>query len=119
MTKVVPHFSAAKRAGDFIFVSGQLPFQAPGEIIDGDIEVQTRQCLEIIRTALASVDADLGDVVKNMVWLTNTEDFPAFNSAYAKHFPTAPPARATVCSALMVPGALIEIESVAYKPLAK
>jgi len=52
-----------------------------------------------------------------MIWLVNTEDFPAFNKAYADYFPGQPPARATVCSALMVPGALIEIEAVAYKPL--
>jgi 2-iminobutanoate/2-iminopropanoate deaminase len=62
------------------------------------------------------VGAELADVVKNMVWLTDVSDFPNFNSAYARHFPNSPPARATVCSALMVAGALIEIEAVAYKP---
>ena len=117
MNTLAPHFSIAKRAGDFIFVSGQLPFNAPGVIVEGDIEAQTAQCLLNIEKALATVDAQLSDVVKNMVWLTNSEDFASFNSAYAQYFPDAPPARATVCSALMVPGALIEIESVAYKPL--
>jgi reactive intermediate/imine deaminase len=115
--KLVPHFTPAKRAGDFIFVSGQLPFVAPGKIIAGDITAQLKQCMANIAEALAAVDASLEDVVKNMVWLTDPADFPAFNAAYAEYFPTAPPARATVCSALMVPGALIEIEAVAYKPV--
>ncbi len=117
MTKIVPHFSPAKRAGDFIFVSGQLPFVAPGLITEGGIREQVRQCMTNISEALALEGATLEDIAKNMVWLTNVEDFPAFNATYAEFFPEMPPARATVCSALMVPGALIEIESIAYKPL--
>ena len=116
MSQIIPHFTAAKRAGDFIFVSGQLPFIEPGIIVDGDVTAQLRQCMANIEAALATEGAGLKDVVKNMVWLTSTEDFPAFNTAYAEFFPTAPPARATVCSALMVPGALIEIEATAYLP---
>jgi len=117
MTKLIPHFTPAKRAGDFIFVSGQLPFIAPGEIIEGDITEQLKQCIKNIESALQGVGAELTDVVKNMVWLVNVDDFPSFNLAYAECFPESPPARATVCSALMVPGALIEIEAVAHKPL--
>ncbi len=116
MAPIVPHFTPALRAGDFIFVSGQLPFTEPGRIVDGDIVDQLRQCMENIEHALADVGAGLEHVVKNMVWLTRVEDFPAFNAAYAEFFPGTPPARATVCSALMVPGALIEVEAVAYKP---
>lgn len=117
MSKLVPHFTPAKRAGDYIFVSGQMAFTEPGVMLDGGIEAQLEQCIRNIEAALATVDAGLEDVVKNMVWLVNTDDFPAFNTAYAQYFPGEPPARATVCSALMVPGALIEIESLAYKPL--
>ncbi len=117
MPELIPHFTTAKRAGDFIFVSGQLPFEAPGKIIDGDIEEQLQQCMRNIEQALDEVGASLSDVVKNMVWLVNTEDFPRFNQAYAEYFPQQPPARATVCSALMVSGALIEIEATAYKPI--
>jgi 2-iminobutanoate/2-iminopropanoate deaminase len=117
MSKLIPHFTAAKRAGDYIFVSGQLPFSAPGEIVKGDVVVQLEQCMTNIEVALQTVGASLSDVVKNMIWLVNTEDFPAFNSAYAQYFPENPPARATVRSDLMVPGALIEIEALAYKPL--
>lgn len=117
MSLVVPHFTPAKRAGDFIFVSGQLAFVEPGVLVEGGLAAQLDQCMQNIESALAEVGASLQDVVKNMVWLTSPVHFPEFNSAYAGFFPEAPPARATVCSALMVPGALIEIEATAYKPL--
>ncbi len=52
MTPVVPHFSNTRRAGDFVFVSDQLPFTAPGEIVEGDIEEQSSQCLKNIDAAL-------------------------------------------------------------------
>ena len=114
MTTVVPHFSNTRRAGDFVFVSGQLPFTAPGEIVEGGIEEQVSQCLRNIDLALGTEGLSLSDVVKTMVWLTSPEDFPAFNETYARYFPGNPPARATVCSALMVPGARVEIEAVAF-----
>ena len=117
MEKPKPHFSPAKRAGDYIFVSGQLPFDAEMNIVDGGIEEQTRVCIEHISRALEGVGSSLERVVKNMVWLTDPVDFPAFNRTYAEYFPDEPPARATVGTTLMVPGALIEIEAIAYHPL--
>ncbi len=114
MSTVKPHFTLAKRAGDFVFVSGQMPFDANGAIVGNDIASQVDQCIDNIEAALQTVNCELKDVVKTMVWLTETTDFPAFNAAYAARFPEAPPARATVCSALMVPGALVEIEAIAY-----
>ena len=114
MSNVKPHFSLIKRAGDFVFVSGQMPFDASGAIVGTDIAAQVDQCLDNINAALQTVGCEFRHVVKTMVWLTKTEDFPAFNAAYAARFPEAPPARATVCSALMVPGALVEIEAIAY-----
>lgn len=117
MAEPEPHFSAARRAGDFIFVSGQLPFDAGGRIVDGDIIAQTRQCLRNLESILAAEGAGLRDVVKVMVWLTSPLDFLAFNRCYAEFFPETPPTRATVCSALMVAGARIEIEATAYQPL--
>ena len=114
MTTTKPHFSAAKRAGNLVYISGQMPFGADGKIVNGGIAAQVDQCIENIAAALAGEGLALGHVVKTMVWLTATEDFAGFNEAYAAHFPDAPPARATVCSALMVPGARVEIEAVAY-----
>ena len=116
MTAVKPHFTTANRAGDFIFVSGQLPFDNEMKISSGDIASQTRIVMEHIAKALKDVGSDLQHVVKTMVWLTDPEDFPVFNKTYADYFPHPPPARATVASRLMVAGALIEIEAIAYYP---
>lgn len=112
-----PHFSPAKRAGDFIFVSGQLPFDSAMKIVEGDVARQTEVVIEHISRALAGVGAELGDVVKTMVWLSDPADFPVFNATYAQFFTEGPPARATVGSVLMVEGALVEIEAIAHKPL--
>jgi reactive intermediate/imine deaminase len=116
MSNIKPHFTPAFRAGDFIFVSGQLPFDEQKNVVGGGIEVQTRVVIRNIEQALAAVGSDLAHVVKTMVWLTDPQDFPLFNTTYAEFFKQTPPARATVGSALMVPGALIEIEAVAYHP---
>ena len=109
-------FARAVRAGDFVFVSGQLPFGPDGNIVPGSIEVQTRIVLENIQASLAEADCSLQDVVKNTIWLEQERDFMGFNKVYAEFFPEDPPARATVGSTLML-DARIEIEALAYKPL--
>ena len=109
-------FAKAVRAGDFVFVSGQVPFGSDGRIVQGPIEVQTRVVLETIRETLAEAGCALTDVVKNTTWLEDTRDFGGFNKVYAEFFPEDPPARATVRSDPMI-DARIEIESLAYKPL--
>ena len=116
MTELRPHFSPALRAGDYIFVSGQLPFDAEMKLVGGGIEAQTRACIGHIENALAGVGSTLDHVVKTMVWLTDPGDFSDFNATYAEYFRDSPPARATVGSTLMVPGALIEMDAIAYHP---
>ncbi len=109
-------FAKAVRAGDFVFISGQLPMGPDGQIIQGGIEIQTRQVLENIKTVLEETGCTLDDVVKNTIWLEQPRDFGGFNKVYAEYFGDSPPARATVASVLML-DARIEIESLAYKPL--
>lgn len=116
MSTLKPHFTPANRAGDFIFVSGQLPFDADMNIAGEDVEEQTEIVIEHIAKALESVGSSLGHVVKTTVWLSDPADFARFNNAYARRFQHNPPARATVGSILMVPGAYVEIEAVAYHP---
>jgi enamine deaminase RidA (YjgF/YER057c/UK114 family) len=87
------------------------------KIVEGDVARQTEVVIEHISRALAGVGAELGDVVKTMVWLSDPADFPVFNATYAQFFTEGPPARATVGSFLMVEGALVEIEAIAHKPL--
>ncbi|HEY4199151.1 MAG TPA: RidA family protein [Devosiaceae bacterium] len=114
-TSHVP-LSPAVRAGDFIYISGQVPTGSNGEVITGGIEAQTRQVLENVKAALALAGAELSDVVKTLVILEDAREFATFNKTYATYFPTNPPARTTMEARLMI-DIKIEIEAVAYKPL--
>jgi len=108
--------SKAVRAGDFVMLSGQLGLDASGRLAGEDIESQTRQCLSNIKEILREAGCTLDQVVKATVWIVNREDFARFNAEYASHFPVCPPVRSTVVSGLVLPGALVEIEVVAYAP---
>lgn len=108
--------SPAVRAGDFVFVSGQVPVGADGKVVDGGIEAETRKVLENVEKCLELAGCNMSDVVKTTVWLRNRDDFPAFNKVYGKFFPQNPPARSTAESRLMIDIA-VEIEAVAYKPV--
>jgi 2-iminobutanoate/2-iminopropanoate deaminase len=110
-------YSPAIRAGDFVFVSGQVAFDADRRIVPGGIEAETRQALKNISDILALNGCALADVVKCTVWLDDARDFAAFNKVYAEHFPDRKPARSTVESRLMI-DAKIEIEAIAYGPAA-
>tara|TARA_B100000989_G_C19513472_1_gene460374 strand:+ start:944 stop:1330 length:387 start_codon:yes stop_codon:yes gene_type:complete len=107
--------SRAVRAGDFVFLTGQVPMQSDAVMTHGSIEDQTRAVLEDITKTLALAGCDRNDVVKSMVWLTNQDDFPGFNSVYSEYFPENPPARSAIVSDLLV-DAKVEIEVVAFKP---
>jgi 2-iminobutanoate/2-iminopropanoate deaminase len=108
--------SPAVRAGDSIYISGQVPTLADGSVVVGGIEAQTRQVMENLAKALALADASLEDIVKTTVILADARDFSAFNRVYATYFPANPPARTTLEARLMI-DIRIEIEAVAYKPL--
>lgn len=110
-------FSPAVRAGDLVFVSGQVAMTDNGEIEEGGIEHQTRRTLQNVQKVLALAECDLGDVVKVVVWLDDARDFWTFNRVYCEFFTGDKPARSTTEAKLMV-DAKIEIEVVAYKPLA-
>jgi len=108
-------FSPAVRAGDFIYVSGQVPADANGEIVAGGIEVQTRQVMENLLSVLALAGASFDDVCKSTVWLQDARDFGAFNRVYMSYFKNGKPARSTTEARLMV-DAKVEIDMIAYKP---
>ena len=107
--------SRAVRAGDFVFLTGQVPMQNNAIMTHGDIEDQTRAVLDDITETLQLAGCDRGDVVKSMVWLTSRDDFPGFNAVYAEYFPESPPARSAIVNDLLV-DAKVEIEVIAYKP---
>ena len=107
--------SRAVRAGDFVFLTGQVPMQNGAVMTHGSIEDQTRAVLDDITATLAMAGCDRNDVVKSMVWLTSREDFPGFNTVYAEYFPEQPPARSAIVNDLLV-DVKVEIEVISYKP---
>ena len=107
--------SPAVRAGDFVYVSGQVPV-VDGRVIGSGVGEQTEQVIANIREVLEMAGCSLGDVVKTHVYLSDRDDFAAFNEAYGKHFAVNPPARTTAEARLMIDIA-VEIEAIAYKPL--
>jgi len=108
-------FAKAVRAGDTIYVSGQVPAK-DGEIIAGGIVAQTEQVMENIIEVLRLAGCGLDHVVKVNVWLDDPRDFSSFNGVFEKYFIHHPPARSTVQSALMV-DAKVEMDVIAYKPI--
>jgi 2-iminobutanoate/2-iminopropanoate deaminase len=109
--------SRAIRAGDFVFLTGQVPFKDGQVMTTGTIEDQTRAVLDDIKATLAEAGCALSDVVKAMVWLRDRADFPGFNAVYGEYFPEEPPTRSAVVSDLLV-DVRVEVEFVAYKPAA-
>lgn len=106
--------SAAIEANGTIYISGQLPLRG-GRIEGADVSVQTDIVIDAIASILAEAGLSLAQVVKTTIWLTHIEDFAAFNQIYARRFAEPYPARATVVSALAVPGALVEIDAIAVR----
>ncbi|WP_340108300.1 RidA family protein [Pikeienuella sp. HZG-20] len=106
--------SAAVRAGDLIFVSGQMPLDDNNEVVSGNIETQTRATLERLKKTLNLAGAELSDVVKVTVWIADPRDFTGFNKVYSQYFSSDAPARSTVRSDLVY-DVRLEIEAVAYK----
>lgn len=126
--KAVPRgrFPHAKRAGDFIYVSGTSSRRPDDsfvgvEVVDGakvlDITAQTRAVIENIRDILAAAGAGLEDLVQVTSYLVDMADFAAYNDVYAEYFTESGPTRTTVAvHQLPHPDLLIEIQAVAYKP---
>ena len=109
-------FHPGVRAGDYIFVSGQVAKDANGNMCAGTIEEQTRWTIESVRRVLKEAGADLEDVVKATVFLEDARDFGRYNGVFKEYFPDALLARTTV-EARAVIDTKIEIDVIAYKPL--
>jgi 2-iminobutanoate/2-iminopropanoate deaminase len=107
-------YSQAIRAGDFVFVSGQVPVDArTGQRAEG-IAGQTRQLLENLRTVLAAAGASLDRVVKVTIFPGRWEDFAAMNEVYASYFGARPPARSVIQGPRIPEGTLVGLEATAY-----
>ena len=108
-------YSHAVVAGPFVFVSGQIPIDQQGDMVAGDIVVQTVQVMENLKVILEAADLSLKDVVKTIVFLADMADFPGMNRVYGEFFPADPPARSTVQVSAMARKAAVEIEAVALR----
>jgi 2-iminobutanoate/2-iminopropanoate deaminase len=108
-------FHPAVRAGDFIFVSGQVAKDADGNMISGTIEEETRGTIESIRRVLVEEGATLADVVRVTTYLDDARDFGRYNRVFGELFKDAVLARTTV-EARAVIDTKIEMEAIAYKP---
>jgi 2-iminobutanoate/2-iminopropanoate deaminase len=108
-------YSQGMRVGDFIFVSGQGPFDPQtGDICGGNIEEQTARTLGSIKAILEAGGAAMADVVKVTAHLSDMSLFDRYNRVYSSYFPDPKPARTTVGSQLL--GNLVEIDAIAYVP---
>ena len=121
-------FPHIKRAGDYLFVSGTSSRRADDTIAGAeagksetmhlDIRAQTRAVVENIRDILASMNADLKDVVEISTYLVTMDDFAGYNEVYGEYFDEQGPARTTIAvHQLPHPHLLIEMKAVAYKPI--
>src|SRR5580704_2418536 len=107
-------YAQAVRAGDFIFVSGQIPLDpASGELVRGDAAVQAERVMLNLGAVLAAAGCTFADVVRTTIYLVDLKDFQHVNSIYARSFDQAFPARATVQVAALPRGAAVEIDAVA------
>ena len=108
-------YNHAVRVGDLLFCAGQIPITpADGNLVAGDIKVQTERVLENVKAILDDQKLTFANVVKSTVFMTNLGDFAAMNEVYAKYFTENFPARSTVQVAALPKGASVEIEVVAH-----
>ena len=107
-------YAQAVRAGNLLFVSGQIPLDpATGQMVDGDITVQTERVLNNLAAILEAAGSNLSRVLKTTVYLRDLEDFGKMNAVYAKFLGEDPPARATVQAARLPRDAAVEIDLIA------
>jgi len=112
--KPIGPYSQAIKAGQFLFISGQVPFVPDaGELLQGDIRAQTHQVMRNIGEILQAAGASYGNVVRTTVFLADINDFPAMNAVYAEYFDQPAPARSTVQVARLPRDAGIEIDVIA------
>ncbi len=118
-TKVPPPigpYSVAVQAGNFIFISGQMPADNKGNIVQGGIKEQTERVLGNLKSILEDNGSSMAQVVKTTVFLKDMNEFTTMNEVYASYFPADnAPARSTVEVARLPKDVSVEIELIALK----
>lgn len=113
--KAIGPYSQGIKAGQFLFISGQMPIDAKtGKIVDGDIKIQTKQVLKNIKAIVEEIGYTLEDVVKTTIFLKDMGEFSLVNEIYAKYFKINPPARSCIEVARLPKDVNIEIEAIVF-----
>lgn len=112
-------FSQAVRAGDFLFLAGQLGTDGSGKLVGGGIVPEARQTLENVKAVLEQNGASLADVVKCTVFLADMAEWSTFNGVYTQFFAKPYPARSAFGASGLALNARVELECVAYVPAAR
>ncbi|HHE75807.1 MAG TPA: RidA family protein [Candidatus Aciduliprofundum boonei] len=107
-------YSQAIRAGDFLFISGQIPLNPQSRKIEGNIKEQTERVIKNIEAILKAENSSLEDVVKVTVYLKDLKEFREMNEIYEKYFGNSKPARVTVEVSGLPRNARIEMDAIAY-----
>jgi 2-iminobutanoate/2-iminopropanoate deaminase len=112
--KAMGVYSPAIKAGNMLFVSGQIPIEpSSGKVLTGDIKEQAEQVMRNIGALLKAAGADFGNVVRTTVYLQDMNDFAGMNEVYSKHIVDPAPARATVQVARLPRDVKIEVDCIA------
>ena len=112
--KAIGPYSPAVRAGQLLFVSGQIPLDAAtGQMVAGDVAAQTRRVLDNVGALLTAANRSFADVVRTTIFLADMNDFAAVNEVYGQYFAEPYPARATVQVARLPKDARVEIDVIA------
>ncbi len=108
-------YSQAVRAGQFLYVSGQIPIDPlSGQVVDGDVTAQTHRVMRSLGAILGAAGANFDDVVRTTIFLTDLGDFAKVNEAYGSYFSDPAPTRATVEVAALPKGVCVEIDAIAH-----
>jgi len=108
-----PYAQAIKAGGNFLFLSGQIPLDADGNMAVGGIKTQTKQVLENIKAVLTEAGLTMRNVVKTTVFLKDMKDFADMNAVYGEYFSENPPARSAIEVARLPKDVSVEIECIA------
>ena len=107
-------YSQAVKHGNLLMTSGQIPLDpVSGEVVDGDITVQTTRVLDNLVAVLKAGGASIDNVIKTTCFLNDMADFAAFNAVYAKYFTDQAPARSCVAVDRLPKDVLVEVEAIA------
>ena len=111
--KPIGPYSQAVEAGKFLFLSGQIPLNPDGRLVEADVATQARQVLENLKAVLQAGGASMKDVVKTTIFLSDLADFETVNKVYAEYFQEPFPARSTIQAGKLPKGATLEIDAIA------